>query len=208
MTSLASFVDYIKAQVERDMTYNYKNLYIQIKDSDEVICFEKDSSLDEKKTYICSARAEIPTMNFGYFYDAETFNIMLQSRFCDTEHRNLLLSIIGNVRSSNVETKEDDGITQTVMTRKGILTKEGTNLPNPVTLAPFRSFVEVEQTASPFIFRAKEAKICDPRDKDAKEIQFALFEADGGAWKITARERIKKYLEEEFSLCDELVILS
>lgn len=211
MTSLTSFVDYIKARVERDGDYEYKNLYILIESSTKVTCFEKDNSLDGRKTYICSAEAEIPTMDFGYFYDAENFNIMLQSRFCDTEHKKMLLSIIGNVRSSNVETKDDDGITQTVMTRRGILTKEGTSLPNPVTLSPFRSFVEIEQTASPFIFRAKESKVYDPKDKDAKEIQFALFEADGGAWKMNARDLIKKYLEYQFILNDnedELVIFS
>lgn len=47
-------------------------------------------------------------------------------------------------------------------------------------------FLEVEQPESQFIFRAKDA------DED---VAFALFEADGGAWEITAMRSIKEYLE-------------
>ena len=46
-------------------------------------------------------------------------------------------------------------------------------VPNPVTLRPFRTFIEVEQPESKFIFRMREGGRC------------AIFEADGahGSWR-------------------------
>lgn len=48
---------------------------------------------------------------------------------------------------------------------------------------------KIEQPASQFIFRMREG--------GNGNITSALIEADGGAWKIKARESIKKYLEEK-----------
>ena len=196
LSTLTSFVDCVKARVERDKSYDYSNLYLHIISPTCVKAYEKANELDGYKTDICRADAELPEVNFGYYYDSESFNILLQSRFCQDETTRNLLSIVGNVKSSDVQTRSDNGTTQTVQTSRGIVLKEDTPLPNPVTLAPFRTFVEIDQVASAFIFRAKEAK--RSYDGDEKEIQFALFEADGGAWKIEATQRIKAYLEEAF----------
>lgn len=197
LNTLTSFVDCVKARVERDKAYDYSNLYLHIISPTCVKAYEKANELDGYKTDICRADAELPGVDFGCYYDSESFNILLQSRFCQDETTVKMLSIVGNVKSSDVQTRTDDGITQTVQTSKGIVLKEDTPLPNPVTLAPFRTFIEIDQVASAFIFRARESK--NPySDDDAKEISFALFEADGGAWKIEATQRIKTYLEEAF----------
>lgn len=195
LNTLTSFIDYVKAQVSRDKTYDYGNLYLHIISPTKVIAFEKDNEFDGRKTYICEVEAELPEVRYGNWYDSESFNILLQSRFFQNETTAKLLSIVGNVKSSEVQTKSDNGITQSVQTSKGVVLKEDTELPNPVVLAPFRTFVEIEQVASAFIFRAKESK--SPYE-DIKEINFALFEADGGAWKIEATQRIKIYLEDAF----------
>ena len=68
-------------------------------------------------------------------------------------------------------------------------------VPNPVTLAPYRTFLEVEQPASKFIFRIKEGG------------QLALFEADGGAWQHEAILNIKNYLIEQLK-DNNVIILS
>ena len=196
LSTLTSFVDCVKARVERDRAYNYSNLYLHIISPTCVKAYEKANELDGYKTDICKAYAELPEVNFGYYYDGESFNILLQSRFCQDETTKGLLRIVGNVKSSDVQTRSDNGTTQTVQTSRGIVLKEDTPLPNPVTLAPFRTFVEIDQVASAFIFRAKETK--KSYEVDEKEIQFALFEADGGAWKIEATQRIKTYLEKVF----------
>lgn len=67
--------------------------------------------------------------------------------------------------------------------KTGIANIEDVVLPNPVTLRPYRTFNEVEQPASSFVFRAKDGPM------------FALFEADNGAWRGQAMQNIKAYLE-------------
>jgi hypothetical protein len=64
---------------------------------------------------------------------------------------------------------------------------EPAKLKSRVTLAPFRTFTEVEQPASDFIFRAKQMK------PDSLP-QLALFEADGGKWRLAAIENIAAFL--------------
>lgn len=58
-------------------------------------------------------------------------------------------------------------------------------VPNPVELAPYRTFLEVEQPESQFIFRMKDGPRC------------AIFEADGGAWRNQAITNIREYLKNE-----------
>jgi hypothetical protein len=58
-------------------------------------------------------------------------------------------------------------------------------IPNPVKLSPFRTFIEVEQPESLFVLRGR------------KGPQWALFEADGGLWKIKAIQNIKNWLEKK-----------
>lgn len=193
--TLTSLVDYVRSQVERDNLYRYDELYIHIKSPVEVAVFEKDNILDGVKTRICRAIADLPQIQYGYFYDSESFNILLQSRICSTQESKELLAIVGNVKTSDVQTSSDNGVTQTVQTNKGVVLKENTELPNPVVLAPFRTFVEIDQVCSPFVLRARESETHD----DSKGVSFALFEADGGAWKITATERIKAALEKAFA---------
>lgn len=198
VNTLTSFVDYVKAQVERDSLYDYKKLYIHIESPTRILAFEADSPIDGQKTYLCRAEAELPAISYDSYYSSEDFNILLQSRFCPSDTTRKLLSIVGNVKATDVQTKSDNGITQTVHTNKGVVLQEDTVLPNPVELAPFRTFVEINQVSSAFIFRAKAKKGHYSDDKETKDIQFALFEADGGAWKIEATRRIKTYLEEAF----------
>lgn len=193
LSTLTSFIDCVKAKVNRDNAYKFDNLYLHIVSPTRIVAYEKENELDGNRTYICETKAELPDIHYGSYYNSETFNILLQSRFCQNTTTALLLSIVGNVKASDVQTRADNGITQTVRTSKGIILKEDTELPNPVVLAPFRTFVEIEQVASAFIFRAKEDNCGDESD-----ISFAIFEADGGAWKIEAMQRIKTYLENAF----------
>ena len=63
-------------------------------------------------------------------------------------------------------------------------------VPNPVSLRPYRTFSEVEQPESNYVFRIK--------DSD-KGPAFKLVEADGGLWKNATMRKIKEYLEFELS---------
>lgn len=66
-------------------------------------------------------------------------------------------------------------------------------MPNPVKLRPYRTFMEIEQPESAYVFRVKDSE---------KGPYFKLVEADGGLWKSIVMKRIKEYLE--YELNDEL----
>ena len=65
---------------------------------------------------------------------------------------------------------------------------------NPAPLRPLRTFPEVEQPVSPFVVRFKEGK------------KAALFNADGGAWKVAAVKSIGSFLRKELEGTNTVVI--
>ena len=121
-------------------------------------------------------------LRYGHFYDTESFNILLQSRFEDNADKQLLLQLTGNIKDEAVKQVGDNGITQSVTVKTGVTNVDNVIVPNPVTLVPRRTFFEIEQPASPFVYRMQSGPEC------------ALFEADGGAWKQEAIKRIADYL--------------
>lgn len=122
---------------------------------------------------------------FGNWYALEEFNIALQSMFVEDETVKTILQIVGNITDGTVTAFSDDGVSQQVQAKAGITRVANVEVPNPVTLAPFRTFAEVDQPASKFIFRMKSG---------AETPTCALFEADGGAWAGEAITRVKEWL--------------
>lgn len=122
---------------------------------------------------------------FGQFMDAEKFNILLQTCFMETDDLKVIQQVVGNLRDEAVQNYGDDGVSQSVTIRTGIATVGQVRVPSPAKLRPYRTFLAVEQPASLFILRMREGGQC------------ALFEADGGLWRETARKNIRNYFEYE-----------
>ena len=124
---------------------------------------------------------------FGRFLPREEFVIGLQSRFVHDNSSVDLLKTVSSLETSVVALSEDDGISQKTTVKQGIALKETITVKGRVKLRPFRTFREVEQPLSEFVFRL--------RSKDGTVPECALFEADGGAWKLDAVLTIKHWLE-------------
>ncbi|MDD7349794.1 MAG: hypothetical protein PUG66_08150 [Clostridiales bacterium] len=124
--------------------------------------------------------------------------IALQSMFIPTPDLDLILKFAGTSEAGTIASYGDDGVTQKATIKQGIVNKEDAIIPNPVSLRPYRTFVEVEQPESKFIFRMKQ-------DRDLG-IRCAIFEADGGAWKNEACQNVKRFLEEELEGFDSTKI--
>jgi hypothetical protein len=123
------------------------------------------------------------------YMPTDQFIVGLKSRFEATEALDNLVKLIGNISSESSIVENDDGFSQTVETRAGVHLKANETIPNPIALKPFRTFMEVDQPESLFLVRAQKGRTGHP--------EFALFEADGGAWKIVAIKSIKEYLSQE-----------
>jgi hypothetical protein len=88
------------------------------------------------------------------------------------EDRDIMLKVVGNIKEETVNTIGDDGVSQAVVAKMGVATVANVKVPNPVVLKPYRTFVEVDQPESEFIFRMQSGPRC------------ALFEATAanGNW--------------------------
>ena len=75
---------------------------------------------------------------------------------------------------------------QQAIIKTGVTTKDAAFVPNPVSLIPYRTFLEVPQPASDFVFRISEGRGGAPA--------FKLVAADGGLWKSQAVDNVKNYL--------------
>ena len=140
----------------------------------------------QRATYMV-AHAEQARHSFGQYMAVEEFLPYLKASFQETEDRDTLLQIVGNVVEENSVQTEDDGITQRVTAKTGVRRVEDTPLPNPVTLAPFCTFPEVDQQPRrEFVFRMQKGPRC------------TLIPADGNKWKHDAVDSIASYLAQSF----------
>ena len=181
-------------------TYSDK-MIIQVVDPETVVLF---SQLNEERyrEKMVVVKARIPDFRFDTYMDQENFCINLQSKFIDDPDtdRALILKFAGTMEAGTIAEYGDDGVTQKATVKTGIASKGEAIVPNPVKLRPYRTFLEVEQPASEFIFRVKQNKY--------DGISCAIFEADGGAWKIAATSSIKDYLQFELSGLDQFTVIS
>ena len=195
MNTLTSLVDYIKANIDTMAA----KMIIQVVSPEEVRLF---SQLNEqrKREDIVVVKAVTPTFGYERFIDHESFCINVQAKFIDDPQTDkaLLLKFAGTVEQGSVAEYGDDGVTQKATARQGIASKTDAVVPNPVKLRPYRTFIEIEQPVSEFIFRMR----------DERGITCALFEADGGAWKNVAMSKIKDYLQFELSEFPQFTVIS
>lgn len=186
LSTLESLVRYIKCDLEVPTL----PFFLHVENS---TCVKLLSTLDGNRERECLAivDAELPRFEFEQYMPQEKFCINLKTKFIENEDRELLVSFSGNVEDKTVAEYGDDGISQKATVKTGVASKVETIVPSPVHLKPYRTFSEVEQPESDFIFRVKSDKF--------DGITCALFTADGGAWKIEAKKRIKEYLSNELS---------
>jgi hypothetical protein len=143
-----------------------------------------------KRNHFAQARHTNPTFKFGSWMDLETFIINLQAGFVPDAMTEAILKVVGNLKDETVSNFSDDGRTQAVTAKTGIAMVNKVAVPSPVVLQPFRTFMEIEQPASSFIFRMKQ-------QGNGQQPACALFEADGMAWQLEAMQRIKTWLVKE-----------
>lgn len=192
VSTLTGLVDYIKANIDQLKG----KLLIQVKSYDEVRLYSP-LTMDRNREVFIQAQAILPdNVRYENFMDTERFNIMLQSSFVDNDDKKIILKYTGLVQDEAVKTTGDDGVSQAVTIKTGVASVGQAVVPNPVILAPYRTFPEVEQPESKFIFRMKEG----PRA--------ALFEADGGAWRNKAIQSIKEYLHQALEHNHDIEIIA
>ena len=181
-STLTSMVDYIKNCGEELR----EHMIIHVESPTQVSLY---SGLTQERTreHLFESVARVPEFKYDRWYDQERFLIELQANFEVTPDLVTLQKVAGNVEAKTTAAYGDDGVSQKTTIKQGIASKADVIVPNPVTLCPYRTFLEVEQPESQFVFRIK----------DEGGVHFKLVEAEGGMWKNEAMHLIKNYFLSE-----------
>lgn len=179
VSTLTGIVDYIKSGFDKTGT-----LMVHVASPKAVEVF---SPLDEfrQREVILVAECQLSRFPFGRFLRQDEFIINMQSYMANhgADDFQAVVECASSIRIDNSGDLVDNGVSQQVTVVQGAATKEIAKVPSPAILQPYRTFLDVEQPSSSFIFRVDQEGNC------------ALFEADGGVWEYDAIEKIKQYLE-------------
>jgi hypothetical protein len=119
---------------------------------------------------------------FEEWHDHEDFCISLLSLFQTTPDLVELQDIAAHISDRTELKLEDTGVTQGMTLQRTAAFKEEKTIKPRVILKPYCTFREIDQPERDFIFRARQGG------------SLALFEADGGSWKIRAINLVAEWL--------------
>lgn len=191
VSTLSGFADYIKANL--DSLELVASRVAVIVDSYKRVNLVSNFDGPSKKrfTYIVAQVDEaLKVYPFEKYMEVEPFVIALRSMFEPNDELEKVIKYVSKVKGGTAFSLEDDGISQTASVQTGVsgaLSAKET-APAIVRLRPFRTFRDIEQPESEFLFRMKLI------DTESKVVGCALFEADGGRWRNMALLAIKEHL--------------
>ncbi len=178
VNTLSGLVSMIWTEVDR---INNLPLIVNVRSHSSVeVCTTYGDRFNRWNLYACTP--DLPNNSIGRYLSHEEFMIELRSKFIRNEDVEYLLKLLSSVVDENKVESKDNGLTQSVEVKQGITTIGDAIVKPIVSLKPYRTFLEVEQPESEFLVRLQEGG------------QIALFEADGGMWKLHAKCGIANYL--------------
>jgi len=146
---------------------------------------------NDRHTVIEVTLDSVERFPFGTFMSIEEFNVRIRSQFVRTVNRDTLTQYVSRIDVEQAAQIHDDGVSQSTTVKRAVggHLAELEEAPAVLALQPFRTFSEVAQPESEFLFRMRQ---------NEAGVSVALFEADGGAWQNVARSAIMDYLQEQF----------
>lgn len=185
VTTLTGLADWIRARPD---ALDPAQWVLHVEHPQSVRLIRRSTDMYGRRTCLAQAKPQdAATFAFGRWMEQEEFIIGLQSQFVATPDLEEVLRLVSNLEVSAVTMSDDDGISQRTTVKQGVTLKEVVRVRRVVRLSPYRTFAQVTQPASAFVFRLKSRESAVPL--------CGLFEADGGAWKIEAVETIRQWLE-------------
>lgn len=192
LNSLSAFVDLV------DNIPQTGKLFVDVQSPTEVMCFSDIREGYNDRDYYAVVSPLLPQQYpFGRYQSQTEFIVALRSLFMPTDDQKLVLKFAAGIKNSDEANLRDNGVSQEVELRTSIANTENVEVPQKVVLQPFRTFLEVGQPKSEFVFRVG----------GGNNPTFALFEADGGAWKLAAMSSIREYLRDAFANTENVIVL-
>lgn len=186
--SLNSIIDYVKSNPDNLICKGVNQIpeiIINVNSHKSVMVTGLLNNSKKRDVYL-TADLEC-NLRLNSYMELEDFILMLQTSFVPDDTQRRLLKLTSHLTDDLIKTSKDDGVSQTVVVKSGITKLENTEIPNPVTLVPFRTFPEIGQPEGKFIFRAQKGNYGP---------QLGLFDCDSNEWKLRTIDKIKEYLRE------------
>lgn len=182
LNSLDALVKLVRTEASEQDT----PLYITIPDHMTVRCFGQPDAAGRyfRQVYYEAHATDVPGWEQKVTLGFEEAQIALRTRFQETPDTLYAMKLVSDISLGAKVIYNDNGIATTITTQKGVALQANEQIRPIVKLLPYRTFQEVEQPESIFLIRVSDRGI-------------SFIEADGGMWKLTAREIIKKFLEEQ-----------
>lgn len=179
LTALKEFIDVTNK--------NYLNgSFLQIVSHGQVSLVSDLFGANLQRQSFFTSRFQASSYPFGNYIPTEEFIVSLQAFFIQDEITESMLKVVGNIVHESKTETTDNGYTQSVTAKTGIARVGNVTIPNPVSIRPYRTFLEIDnQPAGNFIFRLKHSD---------KGPLCALFESGPGLWKLEAIKEIKQWL--------------
>lgn len=180
LCSLSATVDFIRSNLE---SKKFQLPFIVRIDDGKVNVY---SGLNDRLGRNCLSYTQpmLPNIEFGRYMSMERFIIQLKTCFVEADNLNRLVAMVSTITDKSEVKVEDDGFSMTVSQTSGTAIKKAEELHiNPIVrLTPYRTFCELKQPESKFLLRVREGG------------EMALYEADGGVWKLEVQGKISEYL--------------
>lgn len=188
LSSLSGFTDYVNANPDG---LDLSACVVVIHDPGRVALYSKLVGVHRQRLKYAEAVApaaqavEQRLRQFQEGADPEKTIIRLKTWCKDGGDRDRVVQILGNLTDEEIKTMVDDGFTQKATVRSGIQVVDEVRVPNPVNLAPWRTFGEIEQPTSPFLLRLS---------KGPQGPIVTLAIADDVTWRVEVVDEIWGYL--------------
>lgn len=184
LNSLDAMIKMVKTEAsEQDAP-----LYITIPNHMTVRCFGQPDAAERyhRQVYYEAHATDVPGWAEKNTLGFEEAQIALRTRFQETPDTLYAMKLVSDISLGAKVIYNDNGIATTITTQKGVALQTNEQIRPLVKLRPYRTFQEVEQPESIFLIRVSDRGI-------------SFIEADGGMWKLAARETIKTFLEERLT---------
>lgn len=188
LNSLDALVQLVKTEFPYRLEEDRTALYITIPDHLTVRCFGHPDCGQRavRPVYYEANATDVPGWDERVQLPFEEMQIALRTRFQETADTPYIQKLLTEISTGAKITFNDNGVATTVVTKKGIDLQNNETIRPIITLRPYRTFQEIDQPESVFLIRINERGI-------------SFIEADGGMWKLKARETIKAFLEDKLA---------
>ena len=197
--TLQGVVEYVNHSIDLQEGVKGKQLHVIVESHK---CVKVSTSLFgeqmQRADYAeCEARGLSERLPINQYIPLERAIVFLKTHFVPTDESEKMVQFISSVKVKSSVKVEDNGMSTMVETKKGIARTAAEELPNYLTLKPYRTFAEVDQPESTYVVRAS---------ADSGEVEIAFYASDSSEWMVEATKNVAEYLKANIKRDNTIII--